>query len=98
MGSVWKTIEGGLGSWSGTATAKIDLTSGGEQSALVAFVTGSTPQIVPNAVLQFQIQGTTRNFGGTALLKGIQITAQINNIITIKFDFTGSGPLTVAWS
>lgn len=97
MGDAWKSVLGGQASWSGQATAKIDLAAGTAQNTLAVALITATPAGTTQALV-FRVSGTTKNFSGNALLKNIQVQQQLGQIVKISFDFTGSGALTMAWT
>lgn len=97
MGDPWKSVVGGQASWSGQASAKIDLVAASVQNTTVAQLIAATPAGT-TAALVFRANGTTKTFSGNALLKNIQVQEQLGQIVKITFDFTGSGALAFAWT
>lgn len=96
MGDAWKSVVGGVGSWSGQASAKIDA-GVAAQSTLLNSLLAATP-LGTTAALVFNVTGSTKKFSGSALLKGIQVPQQMGSIVKVTFDFTGSGALTYSWT
>lgn len=91
----WDSRVGGLASWTGSASALIDLTSSGEQAALVACLTGSAPTIDGETALVFESNNDpTAVCGGNALVHDVAVTSQMGAVVAIRFGFTGNGPLS----
>lgn len=97
MGDPWATATTGLGSWSGSATARVDYGDTNGQKVLVDALLAATPSATAVA-LQLRITSTTKYLGGNAFVTNIRVTQQMGAIVEIAFDFTGTGALTPTWS
>jgi len=93
MGDAWKTVVGGVSSFTGSATAKLDNT--GAQNTLITSLLTASPAGT-TASIRFRISAT-KYFDGTCLLKNISVPNAMGTITKITFDFTGSGALTPTW-
>lgn len=99
MGSQWKTIEGGLASWSGQVKVKLDYANA-NQADLINRI--SSNALLGQAVglvlgVQFTSGSATKFFYGYGLVKTSTITSQINNIVEATISFTGSGAVSPTW-
>lgn len=82
----WTINLATLKSWSGKITAFTD-TSDTAQTNLFALI-GSTVSVT------FTIASTPHAFTGSAILTGIDPSADVQNAQTVDFSFTGTGALT----
>lgn len=95
MGDDWRTVKGGLGSWSGTATAHLDYDDTAQAAAIVDIL-ASSPSGDSVALVFLAASGKT--FGGNALVSNVSMTADLGNVIEVSFTFTGNGALTPTWA
>lgn len=95
MGDDWKTVKGGLGSWSGTATGYLDYGNAQQAAAIVDIMVASP---TGDSVALVFLAATGKTFLGSALVSNVSIDASKDNIIGVGFTFTGNGQLTVSWA
>ena len=88
MGYAWKQTITGMRGWSGSIDAQWDLTDNA-QLALFNALTGATP-----VTLLLYIDATKR-FTGQAYITSAATTEDVGDIVTISFDFTGTGTLSL---
>lgn len=95
MGDKWRTVKGGVGSWSGQITCQLDYGDTLGQKAMVDKLINASPDITGTAAeLLF---ATGKKLTGTILITGINFVTQLGSIIEISFNFEGSGQPTIAW-
>lgn len=95
MGNAWRGVLGGIASWQGQASARLDAAAVGQDDLLGALLV-STPA---GTTVTLELRASaTKYFSGPALLRNLQFGAQLGQIINVSFDFTGAGPLTMAWT
>jgi predicted secreted protein len=88
FGDTWKTKLSGLKDWTAKASGSFDFTDTNGQKALWdAFVNGTTVS------LKLTPDGT-QNFTGTALVKSPPIKTSVDALVSVEFDFEGTGALT----
>ena len=98
MSEIWRTYRPGLPGWNGTMRARFHYGDGQEQ--LLDTVTGLNPagsfgevRFVIND--QNDAAAGTRYLSGAVVITGVNIVAELTNIIEASYTFTGSGPLTI---
>jgi hypothetical protein len=100
MGEVWRTYRPGLPGWNGTMRARFNNEDGQDQ--LLATVTGLNPAGSLGEV-RFVINDQndaapgTRYLHGEVIITGVNLVAELTNIIEASYTFQGSGPLELTW-
>ena len=95
LGDDWKTVKGGLGSWSGTATGFIDYDDA-QQAAATVDIMATSPS--GDSVALVFLVATGKTFAGSALVSNISIDLSKDGIVGVSFTFTGNGQLVPAWA
>jgi len=95
MGDDWKTVKGGLGSWSGTATAYLDYDNAQQAAAIVDILVASP---TGDSVALVFLTATGKTFLGSALVSNVSFDASKDGLVGVSFTFTGNGQLTVSWA
>jgi len=88
----WTENDSTLRSWTGSVTIIVDPTDAGQ----VALVAGMASSDVVVLSLVVNDGGTTSEitYGGNAIITSEPMTSDVNSIIEVSMDFTGSGELT----
>jgi predicted secreted protein len=86
----WKTFLAGLKDWSGSADASwaFEDDATGQKALWDAYIAGN-----PIAI-KFDLDGTGPNFTGNVIITGVGVAAPVDDKVTCKFDFQGTGTLT----
>jgi predicted secreted protein len=89
MGDAWKEFIAGLKEWSGSLEGDYAVPSdtNGQAAVQTAFFAGNTVS------LSLYVDAT-HYYSGTALISSMSVGAQVDDKISISFDFQGSGALT----
>ena len=95
MGDDWKTIKGGLGSWSGTGRAYLDY-GNAQQAAAIVDIMATSPS--GDSVALVFLVATGKTFAGSGLVTAISINASKDNVVDVSFTFTGNGQLVPSWT
>jgi predicted secreted protein len=95
LGDDWKTVIGGLGSWSGTATGFIDYDNA-QQAAAIVDIMASSPS--GDSVALVFLVATGKTFGGNALVSNIDFDLSKDGVAGFTMTFTGNGALTPSWA
>lgn len=86
----WKTFLAGLKEWSGSAEGNFDMTDTNGQLALQnALINGTS------VALKLYVNATNY-YSGTAFVKKVAPEAAVDGVVSVAFDFQGSGALTYA--
>ena len=84
----WKSFIAGLKEWSGSAEGNFDMTDTNGQLALQnALIAGTS------ITLKLYVDGT-HYYSGTAFVKKLAPEAAVDGVVTVAFDFQGSGAVT----
>lgn len=86
----WKAFLAGLKEWSGSAEGNFDMTDTNGQLALQNALLNGT-----SVALKLYVDAT-RYYSGTAFVKKVAPEASVDGVVSIAFDFQGSGALTYA--
>lgn len=84
----WKSNLPGLKEWSGSAEGNFDMTDTNGQLALQNALLNGT-----SVALRLYVDGT-KYYSGTAYVKKIAPEAAVDGVVSVAFDFQGSGALT----
>lgn len=91
LGDSWKGFISGLNEWSGSLDCKFAVhTDTTGQKALQDAILGGTSVAIKLYV------NATNYYSGTAFLSGMSPEDPVDDVVTISFDFQGSGALTYA--
>lgn len=88
FGDTWTAIVPGLKSWSGSFEGSWNMGDTNGQKALQDSLLNGTPvtlKLYTNA---------SNYYSGTAYITSIKTETQVDDKVTIEYEFTGSGPLT----
>lgn len=100
MGDAWKTVVGGQASWRGSIGFRLDL-GDTRQAALAAKILATTPTATVAALTLGVLRSSTgpaiKQLYGAAILRNIQITAQMGQIVNASAEFTGNGYVLNQW-
>lgn len=95
----FKTYTGGLVSWTGASTCRLDY-SDPRQAALIDKIMTNTPNVTV-AALTFGVANDAspqlRQFFGAALLKDLSISGQLGQVFSVSFNFQGTGTVSAQW-
>lgn len=89
----WRQFEGSLKSWNGTVEAYME----------DSYTTGSIPDIGETITVTLKVQGDPTGSGtntdqvtytGDAVVTSRNVEVGVEDLVTMTFDLTGSGPLT----
>lgn len=75
----WKDMMGSLLSWSGSCEGFVD-------SAATPLVVGST--------VQLSLSDGSNTYSGSAVITSMSVDASTAELVTVSYDFTGTGQLT----
>ena len=93
----WRQFEGSLKSWNGTVEAYFE----------DDYTAGQIPDIGQTITVTLKIQGDPTNIGtlsdqvtytGDAVVTSRTVEVGVEDLVTMSFDLTGSGPLTETFS
>jgi hypothetical protein len=93
-GGGWAQTNGGLAKWTGTAEAYLDA-GDARQLALLNKVTGATPVLVDAALVLKVASG--KSFYSSSLLSGFDVSQPVNNLVTVRFQFSGASAAGIEW-
>jgi predicted secreted protein len=97
LGDKWKGVVGGVGSWSGQATANLDYGDAG-QKAIIDKLMAADPVSTSTAIELITSSTGPKKFTGSVLVNSIQITQQMGDVVQVSFTFTGNGAPAIAWT
>lgn len=83
----WKEIIAGIKEWSGSAEGNWDMTDTQGQKALQDALLGGT-----TVTINLYIDSTKR-YSGTAYIKSVSVEAAADDVVSVSFDFEGTGQL-----
>jgi hypothetical protein len=95
MGDDWVTAKGGIGSWSGTATAYLDYDDA-QQAAAIVDILATSPS--GDSVALVFLVATGKTFVGNALVSNVSINGDKDGLFEVSFNFTGNGQLVPSWT
>ena len=84
----WKSNIPGLKEWSGSAEGNLDMTDTNGQLALQNALLNGT-----SITLKLYVDGT-HYYSGTAYVKKLAPEAAVDGVVSVAFDFQGSGAVT----
>ena len=92
-GVTWRSVTPGLGSWSGSVSGYADLAgdSSGQKALLTSLFTPAT-----GTVKLYTDDSGTMHFYGNCYIKSLNVSAAVDAVEPIVFNFQGNGALT--WS
>jgi predicted secreted protein len=88
--TVWKTFVATLKEWSGSFEGKLDMTDTNGQYALFNTYLGGSSVTVKCYV------DSTHYLSGSAILTGVDMSADVGDAETVSFSFQGTGALSYA--
>jgi predicted secreted protein len=85
----WKTFIAGLKDWSGSCEASFNFSGDalGQKAIWDAYLAGTL------LAVKFDFDGTGPNLTGSVLITSVGFSAPVDDKITAKFDYQGSGAL-----
>jgi len=94
MGDKFRTVKGGVASWSGTGEMHLDYDDT-QQAVLIDSIANATPAPSQDAILF----GTAdeKLWYAQCLLSDFAITQTMGDIVSVTFNFTGTGSLRPRW-
>lgn len=95
MGDNWETKKGGRGKWSGSASGYLDYDGVG-QGAIIADLTVADPP--GTAVAGIFVVATGKTFTGSMIASGFSVSQPKDGIVTVSFNFVGTGALAMTWT
>lgn len=95
MGDKWRTVKGGVGSWSGQLVAQLDYGDTLGQKAIIDKLIAATPS--DTAFAAELLANTGKKITGSIFIASIAITAQLGSIIEVTIGFEGSGAPAISW-
>lgn len=89
LGDAWKSFIQGLKEWSATAEGNwvINTDTNGQKAIQDAYLAGNT------VTLNLYVNATNY-YSGTALISGISVETGVEDLVTVSFEFQGSGALS----
>ena len=89
LGDSWKESIALLGEWSASSEGNFDIheDTNGQTALQTAFLAGSS------VTLKLYIN-STNYYSGTAYIKSMGVDTKVSDIVTVKFEFQGSGALS----
>jgi len=96
FGTAWRKFVGGIAQWGGSATGNFDYGDTLGQKAITDKLTIPIP--LGAAIAMEFLVGTGKKFTGTGVVTTINWTAGLGALITVDFQFQGSGALAITWA
>lgn len=89
LGDSWKTFIQGLKEWSATAEGNwvISTDTNGQKAIQDAYLAGNT------VTLKLYVN-STNYYTGTALISSISVETGVEDLVTVSFEFQGSGAIS----
>lgn len=94
MGAAWKANKGGMGQWTGTAVARVDLADAAMLDAVNDLLIGTPLGL--SRPMRFNVSGLKYYFGNGVVTQ-VGVAAAVGNIVELSLTFLGDGALALKW-